>query len=188
MGVFKNRCSTSSHQHSLGCSLAALLPTLALGQSAPTTGTLQITARIEAGCRVVGHMNQTSGLDFGTLNFGSHPSIFPVALTAQSQGPSGTVQLTCSSVVNANVSVSTGQYAIGNQRRMANGANRVAYDLFADSGFVLPFTGTTPRAIAVSASGSTATVSLPIYGRVAPFAGGHPAGNYQDDVQITVTW
>jgi len=170
------------------CALTVLLPAMGLGQSAPTTGVLQVTARIDTGCRVVGQQTQTSGLDFGALDFGTYPSLFAVALTARSQGPAGTLQLTCNGITTANVSIGTGLYANGNQRRMASGVNRVAYDLYADSGLSLPFSGATPRAITVSPGGGTATVDLPIYGRVAPLPGGYAAGSYQDDVQITVSW
>lgn len=168
--------------------LAVLLPSVGLGQSAPTTGVLQVTARVDTGCRVVGQQTQTNGLDFGVLDFGTYPSLFAVALTAQSQGPAGVLQLTCNGVTTANVSIGTGLYASGNQRRMASGANRVAYDLYADSGMSLPFSGAAPRAITISPGGGTATIDLPIYGRVAPSPDGYAAGGYQDDVQITISW
>ncbi|MEJ0036563.1 MAG: spore coat U domain-containing protein [Gammaproteobacteria bacterium] len=165
-----------------------MLPVAALGQSAPTTGVLHVTATIASGCRIADQLRLTQGIDFGTLDFGAYPSIFANALTAQSHAAMGTLQLTCVGIVSANVSIGTGLHASGNQRQLANGTHRVAYELYADSGFNLPFAGTTPRTVAVSPNGSVATVNLPIYGRVQPMPGGYVPGSYQDDVQITVSW
>jgi len=171
----------------LGC-MAAWLPAVAAALPAPTHGVLQVTARIESGCRVVGQLAQAQTVEFGSLDFGSQPSIFAVPLTAQSQGPAGTLQLTCIGIVSANVAIGTGLHANGSQRQLASGANRVAYDLYADSNLSLPFDGAVPRSVAISPSGSAATVSLPIYGRIQPTPGGYAAGSYQDDVQVTVSW
>lgn len=164
------------------------LPVIAFGQSAPTTGTLQVSAQILSGCRVVGQRMQTTGIDFGTVDFGSHPSIFVAPLTARSQGPLGTLQLTCIGIVSASVSISAGMHAQGNQRQLASGVNRVPYDLYADGSFNVPFTAAAERTLVVSPTGSVATVDLTIYAKVHSTPGGYATGSYQDNVQITVSW
>ncbi len=172
----------------ISCAAAMLLPAIAAAQTAPSSGVLQVTARIESGCRVVGQLAQTQTLEFGSLDFGSHPSIFTVPLSAKSQGPAGTLQLTCIGIASVSVSVGTGLHASGNQRYLASGPDRVAYDLYADAELSLPFDNGTSRSIAISPDASAATVDLSIYGRIQPVSGGHAAGSYEDQVQIVVAW
>ncbi len=167
----------------------AACPGLAAAQpQAPTTGLLQARAAIVSGCRVSGQELAGSGVDFGTLDFGTHPSLFPAPLTAQAQGASGMVRLLCSGVVSASVAVGTGSAAQGNQRRLSNGLHRIPYQLYADANYNSPFMGTAPQTVLVPGGGGAAQVDLPIYGRIEPVAGGYPAGHYADQVQVTVSW
>lgn len=160
---------------------------VATAQMAPTTGVLQVTARVESGCRVAGQ-SQATGVDFGALDFASHPSLFKVPLTAQSQLSMGMLRLQCVGVVSANVSIDVGMHAAGDQRRLASGAQRVPYDLSTDAAGLEPFDGSTPRGVPISATGELAVVDLPVYGRVPPAVGGYSPGSYQDSVQVTVSW
>lgn len=164
------------------------LPAVGMSEAAPTTGTLQATARIESGCRVVGQTKLTQGIDLGVLNFGQRPSIFATALTASSQGALGTVQLTCTGSTSVDVSINTGLYVSGNQRQLGSGTHRVPYDLYVDSTFNTPFVGNTARTLTVSANGASTILNMPIYGRVQPTPGGYAPGSYQDVLQITVAW
>ncbi|MGD9944852.1 MAG: spore coat U domain-containing protein [Burkholderiaceae bacterium] len=167
----------------------ALVPLSASAQpAAPTTGLLQARASIVSGCRVSGQESAVTGLDFGTLDFGSHPSLFGVPLTAQAQGPSGVIRLQCSGVVSATVTVGVGAAALGNQRRLSSGLHRIPYQLYADVNYNTPFIGTAPLAVLVPGGGGAAQVDLPIYGRIEPAPGGYPVGHYADQVQISVSW
>jgi spore coat protein U-like protein len=166
---------------------AFVAPRAAVAQAAPTTGVLQVSARLESGCRVVGQP-QASGVDFGTLDFASQPSLFRHVLSAQAQLSMGTLQLQCVGVTSVSVAVGVGMHADGNQRRMFSGASYVPYDLYADSSGANPFVGSTPHAVSVSTDGSFAVVDLPVFGRVTPAIGGYSPGVYQDSVQVTVTW
>lgn len=173
-----------------GCmSLAVLLlPALAQSQTAPTQGAVPVRATIASGCRVSGSEQLTTGIDFGLLDFGSRPSLFATPLTAQAQGSLGTVQLTCSGVVSAQVSISTGAQPNGQQRQLASGAQRIPYQLYADAAFNSPYVGATALSLSISPTGAAATVELPIHGRIQPTPGGYPPGQYTDQVQITISW
>ncbi len=169
--------------------LASLLPLNSAAQvAAPTQGSVQVLAQIIAGCRVSGQTTLLSNVNFGTLNFGIAPGIFQTPLTAQSQGPSGTVALLCNGLAAATVAVGVGQHATGNQRKLASGANTVPYDLFTDSAFTQSFVGVTPRSFALTPVGGQSSLNIPIYGRIMPQVGGYPHGTYTDSVQITVAW
>jgi spore coat protein U-like protein len=170
------------------CLSVLAMPTLVLADAAPTTGVLLATATIEPGCRVVGQMLATTSVDLGSLNFGTLPSLFRTAITAQSVGPSGTVQVTCSGAVSVDVTISTGLFASGNQRQLGSGANRVPYDLYIDSGLTNIFNGATARTLAISPVGATTTLNMPIYGRIQANPGAYAPGTYHDTVQITVAW
>src|SRR5690606_14657910 len=90
----------------------------ALAQPAPTTGVLNVSARVESGCRVVGQ-SQVSGVDFGELDFAAHPSLFKEPLTAQTYLSTDTLQLRCVGVTSAYLTVDAGMHAVGSQRRLA---------------------------------------------------------------------
>jgi spore coat protein U-like protein len=170
------------------CLSVLCAPTPVLADAAPTTGVLLATATIAPGCRVVGQMLATTTADFGSLNFGTVPSLFRTAITAQSVGPSGMVQLTCSGEVSVDVSISTGLYASGNQRQLGSGTKRVPYDLYIDSGLTNQFSGATVRTLAISPTGLTTTVNMPIYGRIQANPGAYSPGVYSDTVQITIAF
>jgi spore coat protein U-like protein len=159
----------------------------ALAQTAPTTGVLQVSARVESGCRIAGQW-QASGVDFGDLDFGVYPSLFTQPLTAQAQLSMSTLQLQCVGVTSAYLTIDAGMHAVSNQRRLASGANFVPYDLFFDAAASEPLSIDTPRSVPISGTGALAVVDLPVYGKVAPATGGYPPGVYQDNVQVTVSW
>jgi spore coat protein U-like protein len=154
---------------------------------APTTGVLNVTARIESGCRIVGQA-QVTGIDFGELDFAAHPSIFTQPLTAQAHLSSSTLQLQCVGVTSAYLTIDGGMNASGNQRRLVSGGNYVPYDLFLDPAGTQPLSVDTPRSVLFSAGGAYKLVELPVYGRVPPAIGGYSPGSYQDVVQVTVSW
>lgn len=170
---------------SAGCLLA--LASGSIAQTAPTTGVLQVTARVESGCRVTGQA-QVSGVEFGEMDFATHPSLFRQPLTAQAQLAANAVQLQCVGVTSAYVTIDGGLHAHGHQRRLASGAQYVPYELFFDSAGLEPFAIDTPRGVPISASGAMAIIELPVYGRVPPAIDSYSPGHYQDRVQVTVSW
>lgn len=154
---------------------------------APTTGLLEVRAEIQSGCRVVGQA-LTSGVDFGRLDFGTHPSLFNTPLIAQAQLASGALRLRCVGVTSAQLTIDAGLNALGNQRRMASSGAYVPYELFADAAATELLGANTPRSVAISPSGALTTVDLTVFGRVLPATGGYAPGIYQDQVQVTVSW
>jgi spore coat protein U-like protein len=167
--------------------LLGLACALSQAAGAPTTDVLQVSARIESGCRIVGQW-QASGVDFGDLDFATHPSLFNQPLTAGSRISGSTLQLKCSGVVAVQISADAGMHAAGLQRRLASGSQFVPYELFLDAAGTEPLLAGTPRSVPISANGDTAVVDLALYGRIPPAPGSYTPGVYEDRVQITVSW
>jgi spore coat protein U-like protein len=171
----------------LACFALGSIPA-SFAEPAPTTGEIHVQARIESGCRVVGQA-QTSGVDFGELDFDAHPSLFRQPLTARARVASGELQLRCVGVTSVNLTIGAGLHALGSQRRLASGAGHVPYDLFTDEAGTLSLGIDVPRSVPISPSGALSVVDLPVYGKVMPATGGEYApGTYQDHLQVTVTW
>jgi len=187
---------------SSGCSpllaIATLLALSGLPAFAQLSGAIGVSLELTASCRLVGSTS-TSGINFGTLQFGSAPSTFSGQLTAQAtdgEGGVGTTQLVCSpDLTGITVSVSGGGNAgqgasIGNgARAMVNGnGDFVPYDVYADAGHTsaYPANGSTVS-VTIPSDGSPFT--LPVYGLVdktSSFA--LPTGNYTDTLTVTITW
>jgi spore coat protein U-like protein len=164
------------------------------------TGNLQSQIQLTAGCMIAGSSGAASGVNFGTLDFGTRPSTFTGTVQASASGGesvSGPTQLVCSpDVLGISIQVGPGNYAglggaIGaGTRAMRNGntAAYIPYDVFRDSGHtqVYPLAAAI-NGIAVPANG--AAFPLPIYGQINktdPTA--LPAGMYMDTLQVTVTY
>ncbi len=168
------------------CALS--IPMLARSEPAPTTGVIQVTAQVVSGCRVNTQPELTAGLDFGSLDFGRQPSLFGVALTARALSNGSAIRLRCTGVPSINVSVGLGLDPEGDQRRLSAGVHKVPYQLYADGSFSQPFVGSMPRSLTVAPDGREAELELGIFGRISPIPGGYPAGQYSDQVGITVSW
>ncbi|WP_427306046.1 Csu type fimbrial protein [Cupriavidus sp. H39] len=152
----------------------------------PTQKQFTVTARIVAGCGVVGS-NQTSGVHFGTLDFGVHPATAtgPVNATAQSNG--SVVQIQCSPGTSLGVTVDGGLHpGAGGQRNLQvmSGSALIPYQLYSDAAHAQPIP--VGQTVYQTVSG---TVSLPVYGALTlPGAGTAPSGTYTDTVQVTLSY
>jgi len=164
------------------------------------TGNLQSQIQLTAGCMIAGSAGAASGVNFGTLNFGTRPSTFTGTVQATASGGesvSGPTQLVCSpDVLGISIQVGPGNYAglggsIGaGTRAMRNGSTAayIPYDVYRDSGHsqVYPLAAAI-SGIAVPANG--AAFPLPIYGQINKTdATALPAGMYTDTLQVTVTY
>lgn len=165
-----------------------LIGALSVAAPAPTTGTLDVQAILESGCRVDGQPLATSGADFGELDFDRHPSLFKQPLTAQSQLASSTLQLKCVGIVSAQITVGAGMHVNGGQRYLESGGEYVPYDLFLDGAASQPLSVNIPRSVPIAANGALTIVDLSVFGRVPPSVGGYVPGIYRDQVQVTVSW
>lgn len=162
---------------------AGLALTLA-GQAhaASITGTVNATLTLTASCQVNG-ASGTSGLDFGSLNFGTETALFTSATGQVLGGGGGALSILCSSgtvpVVKVNAGTNDGK-SVGGTRALANGTNYVPYDLYTDTARtqLLPIGGTISLA---TSTGVAQTVN--IYGR-AVGKSGLPAGAYTDIIAV----
>src|SRR5262245_40611002 len=127
------------------CVLFAALPRDAHAQ---WSGTLDATLTLTTACTIVGGSG-TSGLDFGTLDFGSHPATFSGILTTQATGGAsvaGNTQILCSpDVTSVTIAVDGGGNAgqgssIGVGSRALNvGTDYMPYEVYSTSGYVTAY-------------------------------------------------
>lgn len=166
----------------VGALLCAALP---LSSSAQT---FTVQAEVVEGCALVGS-NETTGLDFGTLAFGSIPAIHSgdVAATAVGSGGSAT-QVWCTPGLELQVAVDAGTNANAGQRYLARnggGSSPIPYGLYTDAlrTIAIPVAGYV--SISVPPSG---LVDLPIHGVASLPGGGLLPGHYADVLQVTLSW
>ncbi|APW44747.1 hypothetical protein RS694_07730 [Rhodoferax saidenbachensis] len=174
----------------------------ALSASAAGTMTGQLNAQmvLQAGCIISGAPGAgSSGVNFGTLDFGSHPSTFTGVLTAAANGGAGgagATQITCSTDITAlNVSVSGGNN-VGQGAAVGTGARAMKlgtstylpYDVYSDSALTTPYP-TAASSVGVVLPGTGAPFPLPIFGRINKTSvNAMPSGTYTDVLQVTLSW
>lgn len=171
--------------------LSVLGLAMASSANAVTTVTGQITSSLIliASCQVNGS-GAASGLNFGTLDFGTTNSLFTNA-DAQVLGGSGTggaLSILCSSGTTPVVKVRAGAHdglSPGGTRALADSlGNFVPYDFYTDAGHLtlLAIDGTVTLS---TSTGVAQTVNL--YGRAVGKAG-LPAGTYTDTVAVELSF
>lgn len=159
----------------------AAVPTMAQ----TVTGTIDSTITLTSACEVNGSTG-TTAVDFGTLDFGSHTSLFTEA-TAQVDGNgSGAIAIQCTPGSGATLTFLAGlndDEVAGSTRAMTNGTLFVPYDIYSDPAFatVLDNGSTVP----VTADGTVQIVN--VYGRALGNAG-LTAGTYTDTIAVTLTF
>lgn len=146
---------------------------------------LSVSAEIVPGCAVDGSA-ATSGLDFGSLAFGTFPAVLAQSVDA-SLAADGGVQIRCTSGLAFQLSADGGEHADGSGRRLARAgdpASAVPYTLYATAAHdvALPIAGHV--GVTVPASG---LVDLPIYA-VAALPGTAAPGLYTDTLHVTLSW
>ncbi len=187
--------------------LLALTAGLTLGLSATTVsaagnmaGQLNAQMVLQSGCIVSGAPGAGStGVNFGTLDFGTRPSTFTGVVTTTASGGAGgagATQIVCSpDVTSLTVSVSAGNNAgqgatVGTgARAMKFGASSyLPYDVYSDAGMTTPYP-TSGSTLAVSLPGTGAAIALPVYGRINKTSlNALAAGTYTDVLQVTLAW
>ncbi|QHM72411.1 Csu type fimbrial protein [Mixta intestinalis] len=176
------------------------LPLLAAPSfAATTTGTINATLTLTTGCLVNGQPG-TTGVNFGTLNFGSSAATFDT-LNATLVGAAGTgIYVRCTTGQAYNVQVTSSNAApatvygevTGQPRYLLLGADNtrgIAYTLYSDAGFTnaianntnLPATGT---------ANPTLGDNYQIFGRITGggFNATIPAGTYTDTISVAVNY
>lgn len=156
---------------------AACLAIMALfsgeARATTTTASMAVQMTITASCTIGGA---------STMNFGSSGVI------AANVDQTSTVQVQCTNTTPYNIGLDagTGSGATVAARKMTNGAATITYSLFSDSGRTTVW-GSTIGTNTVSATGSGASQSYTVYGRVPAQATPAPAV-YTDTVTVTVTY
>ncbi|KQP18425.1 hypothetical protein ASF43_11515 [Pseudorhodoferax sp. Leaf267] len=180
--------------------LSTALAMVAPGAQAAGNMAGQLNAKmvLQSGCIVSGAPGAgTSGVNFGTLDFGSQPATFTGVLLATASGGvggAGATEITCSpDVTSLSVSVSAGNNA-GQGGAVGTGARAMKlgtstylpYDVYSDSNLATPYP-TSANAVSVVLPGTGASFPLPIFAKVnktSPAA--LTAGTYTDVLQVTL--
>lgn len=180
--------------------MGSMLAMAASNAAAVTSnGTIGATLTLSNGCLINGSPTQ-NGINFGTLDFGTHPATFST-LTTQLAGASGgntfTVQCTTASysvAITGNTNSTAPGTVVGTPgtpaRYLVNATNTaqgVAYSLFSDSGFNNIVANNAPIPVASTAGGVD---SYTLYGRIT--GGGNSVtvvpGTYTDTINVSVTY
>lgn len=156
---------------------------------ADITGTIDATITLEAGCIINGQSldDGASGADFGTIDFGTHNTLFTQS-DAEVLNGGGAVSIQCSPGVAPTLSFDAGENdgsgAGAGVRAMAHASTAgqfVTYNLYSDAGrtTIIPIGGD----IALASTGAVQTVN--IYGRAFGEAALIP-GTYADTITIVL--
>lgn len=156
---------------------------------ADITGTIDATISLEAGCIINGQNldDGAGGADFGTIDFGTHNTLFTDADAEVLNGGSA-LSIQCSPGIAPTLSFEAGENdgegAGSGLRAMAHAsapAQFVTYNLYSDAGrtSVIPIGGD----ILLASTGAVQTVN--IYGRAFGEAGLVP-GTYSDVITIVL--
>ena len=167
--------------------------------AATTTGTINATLTLTTGCLVNGQ-SATSGVNFGTLNFGSSAATFDT-LNATLVGAAGNgIYVRCTTGQTYNVQVTSSNAApatvfgtvSGQPRYLILGSNNtqgIAYTLYSDAAFTTAIANNT-NIPATDTTDPTLGTNYAIYGRVV--GGGFnpliPAGTYTDTINVAVNY
>lgn len=149
------------------------------------TGTVDATISLTSACEVNGS-DATSGVDFGTLDFGSHTTLFSEATTELQSDTGSGISIQCSPGSDASLTVTGGSNDAavpGSGRAMSNGSLFVPYDLYSDA--ALEATLSNGTSIPVVGDGTVQVI--PIYGRALGNALLTP-GTYSDTVAVTLSF
>jgi spore coat protein U-like protein len=146
----------------------------------------------------------TSGFSFTVYatvitncNVQSGALVFPSSsILSANVSASGSVSVQCTNTTPYSVSLGSGNYASGSQRRMYSAATGayVSYNLYTDSGYSDAWSTTTSATSCSNGAGTCylgtgtgAYQSVPVYGLVPPQTSPQ-AGSYSDAVVVTVTY
>ena len=177
---------------------AALAPAAVF--AATTTGTINATLTLTTGCLVNGQ-SATTGVNFGSLNFGSSAATFDT-LNATLVGAAGNgifVRCTAGNTFNVQVTSSNGAPGTiygtvsGQPRYLILGSDNtqgIAYTLYSDASFTTAIANNTNIAPSSGTPDPTLGTNYAIFGRVV--GGGFnpliPSGTYTDIINVAVNY
>ncbi|OMG70840.1 Csu type fimbrial protein [Burkholderia ubonensis] len=163
---------------------AAMIPAASVAETTlPKTRTFMVSARIVAGCGVVGGGPGT-GLDFGSLDFGVHTAVAHGDVSAAAGGSGLQIECTPGSTLKMTIDGGASPSAGNTQRNLKGaGGTLIPYRLYADAGHAQSIG--VGQAISIPVSGG---IALPIYGALTLPGGTAPAGAYADTAQVTLSY
>jgi spore coat protein U-like protein len=137
-----------------------------------TTGTLTVQAAIGTTCTV---SNVT--INFGTITTGS-----PVTT-------SGSLLVNCSNglAYSLDLDAGTNPTTANANRQMANGANRLTYNIYTSNTYITVFGSSMSGGTSQSFTGTGSNQTITVYPKI-PIQAAPPSGVYTDTVTITATF
>lgn len=142
----------------------------------------KVNATITPGCSVV----TGSGGAMGTLNFGSYSGVKSGQVSTQFV-PNASLSLACTPGVALSMSINGGQnYTTVRNMQRSGGTDRVPYRLYSSSSLAANTEIGVNQAVSVAYSDSN-NIALTLYG-AAQLTGFSPAGNYSDQLTVTLSW
>lgn len=136
---------------------------------------LSVSATVSANCSI-----STTPLDFGSID----------TLSASAVDGTGGVSITCTNGSSwaASADVGSGSGATFASRRMSAGSDTLNYTLYTDAGRTTVWGDGSGSTATVDDTGTGASQSITIYGRIPAGQTSVPAGDYADTVSVTVTY
>ncbi|EPJ7086182.1 Csu type fimbrial protein [Citrobacter amalonaticus] len=149
---------------------------------AVTTQSFQLNATITPGCSVT----TGSGAALGTLNFGTYSGVENRQVSAQFV-PNAALALACTPGVALSMTIDSGRnYTSVRNMQRAGGTERVAYRLYSASSLAANSEIGVNQPVSVVYTDSN-NIALPLFG-AATLTGFSPAGNYSDQLTVTLSW
>lgn len=167
--------------------LGLLLSEGAGAQTLPSA-TFQVAATVSQGC-LVNHRLPSQGAAvgrIGRLDFGID-SALSQATRETTLVRAGDVTLSCTPGIALSLRVGAGQHALDGSRRLRHQgqARFLAYRLYRDASFQTPIG--IDQDVAVNTGSGADNVQFPIRARLT-LPGSLPAGDYTDELILTLTW
>lgn len=181
-------------------STAAVLASSHVLAAGSLAGQLNAQMTLQAGCIVSGAPGAGStGVNFGTLDFGTQPATFTGMLLATASGGAGgagATQILCSpDVTSLSITVSGGNNAgqggsvgTGSRAMRLGTSSFLPYEVYSDAAMTSAYP-TSASAVGVTLPGTGVALPLPIYGRInKTSAAALTSGTYTDVLQVTLAW
>ncbi|MDA8481131.1 spore coat U domain-containing protein [Citrobacter sp. Awk 4] len=149
---------------------------------AVTTQSFQLSATVTPGCSIT----TGSGGVLGTLDFGRYSGVETRQVNTRFV-PNAALSLACTPGVSLSMSIDGGRHftSVRNMQRSED-TQRVAYRLYSASSLAANSEIGVNQPVSVVYSDSN-NIALPLFG-VAFLTGFSPAGNYSDQLTVTLSW
>ncbi|HEF4762220.1 TPA: spore coat protein U domain-containing protein [Pseudomonas putida] len=166
---------------------SALILLAGIAQAA-VSGQIQARLTLIAGCEVTNGVDSGNPVsDFGTLDFGQQGPTWDNPIKARiSDEASGRLNVACNpSVTGFTVTIDGGTHGDGITRRLSNGRQTIAYQLFLDASGNQSYSIGQQHNFAVT---NGAQIPIPVFGSVVANTRALPAGVYSDTLTVTLDW